>query len=680
MASLYAAAVAAAGKVTGDWSSVIGIVTSIIGNILISFALNTQRYAHIQLDKEQRSGEAELSSPTGSSKNLDGASAEARGRVQREEHAGEERRSINARADPPRDSIDEENYDEDAEETDALLPHVNQRRNGSRKEFDDDDDEDDDGDDTSSVKTVKGKRKSYLKSPYWWVGIVLMIVGEAGNFLAYGFAPASIVSPLGVVAIISNCLIAPCMLREQFRKRDLLGVLIAVGGAVTVVVSAEGSNPKLGPDEILDLVRRWEFLTYLGITVGVIPVLMVLSNKIGQKSILIDLGLVGLLGGYTALSTKGVASLLSYRLWFTLTFPIFYVLVAILVATAVLQIKYVNRALQRFDSTRVIPTQFCSFTISVIVGSAVLYRDFESATPQKTGIFVGGCLLTFLGVWFLTSARRDDSNGDDSNRMPDEEQGIDLVDDDPHLSRSTTSTIDARPNPTTPTPKPNRNSFTSSTQQSFKSARSHPGDTPTPIPRLSATESSPLIPTISTSASSTASSVATETPQRHSRHSSLMATPPFGPSSSATPGGTASASHSRHRSLAPRPSLAHIDFSPGPLTSPLSSGLSVVVADQRGRLRRGSSLRESAAAAAASGRGPLRGSVGRAVGASPGRPLGGGNASSADVSDQEGASAGAPVVLAERPRAGRGNTAEVVPGVRDGEAQARSGQGSGKGV
>lgn len=63
-----------------------------------------------------------------------------------------------------------------------------------------------------------------------------------------------------------------------------------------------------------------------------------------------------------------------------------------------MQIRYVNRALQRFDSTQVIPIQFVLFTISVIIGSAVLYRDFESATGDRIGKFVGGCLLTFLGV------------------------------------------------------------------------------------------------------------------------------------------------------------------------------------------------------------------------------------------------------------------------------------------
>lgn len=70
-----------------------------------------------------------------------------------------------------------------------------------------------------------------------------------------------------------------------------------------------------------------------------------------------------------------------------------------------MQIRYLNRALQRFDSTQVIPTQFVLFTLSVIIGSAVLYRDFESTTATQAGKFIGGCALTFTGVYLITSGR-----------------------------------------------------------------------------------------------------------------------------------------------------------------------------------------------------------------------------------------------------------------------------------
>lgn len=89
-----------------------------------------------------------------------------------------------------------------------------------------------------------------------------------------------------------------------------------------------------------------------------------------------------------------------------------------------MQIRYINRALQRFDSTQVIPTQFVAFTLSVIIGSAVLYRDFESTTLPQALEFVGGCALTFFGVYLITSGReRDEAD----SVVEDEEQRIEYV-------------------------------------------------------------------------------------------------------------------------------------------------------------------------------------------------------------------------------------------------------------
>lgn len=48
----------AKGGITPEkWSSLIGIITAICGNILISFALNTQRYAHMRLSRDREEWE-----------------------------------------------------------------------------------------------------------------------------------------------------------------------------------------------------------------------------------------------------------------------------------------------------------------------------------------------------------------------------------------------------------------------------------------------------------------------------------------------------------------------------------------------------------------------------------------------------------------------------------------------
>lgn len=262
-----------------EWSSLIGIITAIVGNILISFALNTQRYAHIRLEREWQEKERLRKKRSASYRN-------SRRKYHPPRHA-------EYTVESERDAVDEGAV---ATEADPLLPNVasSQGTTHSRSRPTLKTTNTSTTDDGTTEEAYK--QKSYLKSPYWWAGIILMTTGEAGNFLAYGFAPASIVSPLGVVALISNCIIAPFMLKEPFRARDGIGVIVAVAGAVTVVASASDNNPKLGPDEIWDLITTWEFETYLGITIAVIMALMAASNKFGEKSILIDLGLVGLFG------------------------------------------------------------------------------------------------------------------------------------------------------------------------------------------------------------------------------------------------------------------------------------------------------------------------------------------------------------------------------------------------
>ncbi|KAF3482475.1 non-imprinted in Prader-Willi/Angelman syndrome region protein 1 [Arthroderma uncinatum] len=426
-----------------EWSSTIGIVTAIVGNVLISLALNIQRYAHVRIEREYEGNILRLRAEwKRSSPRPDGrASGHNYGTVDGEHAERQANISTQAYTDDPEDARRDGNAHANGYgHTNAQTRDNRSEPSGSRPIVDSGDE---DGDDplqssflsdrsaTSFEKSTAGiDRKSYLRSSYWWCGIVLMTVGEAGNFLAYGFAPASIVSPLGVVALVSNCLIAPFLLKERFRQRDFLGVVIAIAGAVIVVLSAKTSENKIGPGEIWGMITRWEFETYLGVTVVLIIGLMSISRKYGRKTILIDIGLVGLFGGYTALSTKGVSSLLSYTLWHAITFPITYVLVAVLVSSAIMQIRYINRALQHFDSTQVIPTQFVLFTLSVIMGSAILYRDFESATVARVVKFVGGCALTFFAVYLITSGRA--QKQDDSESESDEEEAIGLHNDEPY--------------------------------------------------------------------------------------------------------------------------------------------------------------------------------------------------------------------------------------------------------
>lgn len=573
----------------GGWSSLIGVVSAIIGNILISFALNTQRYAHLRLSRDKEAAQQEKRRAAKRKSSPDyGTTVQMNG--------GGNGVKRNSKAEPG-------DYTHEQREESETQPLISGRDSPSSCLDSSSQDEKDD---------EAPKEKSYLRSPIWWVGIGLMVTGEIGNFLAYGFAPASIVSPLGVVALISNCLIAPLLLGEKFRWRDAVGVLIAVGGCVVVVLSASDSNPKLTPKAIWHLVTRWEFETYLGVTCSLIVVLMLASNKFGEKTILIDIGLVGLFGGYTALSTKGVASLLTYSIWRVVTFPITYLLVAVLVSTAIMQIKYINRALQRFNATMVIPTQFVMFTISVIVGSAILYRDFERQKPEDGIKFGCGCALTFFGVWCITSGRKKETDDheeieDDEDSMLDEERVMSEVatndeghairrastaagssDGVPFVRRYHSADVGSLPKslvkvPTLNTPGAaedvDTKKFTeqvhdmhpanASAVHTETAAPLLPHNDPSKRPPLHATTSAPMPPS-------------TPNPSGPLRPKTPLTRTPTGPAESPS-----RASPSRTQSgVAPRllSRRSAVGLFPSALTSPLSGSLAAIVADE---LRRG---------------------------------------------------------------------------------------------
>ncbi|KAI7969521.1 hypothetical protein EIK77_005151 [Talaromyces pinophilus] len=366
------------------WSSFIGIIVAICGNILISFALNMQRYAHVRIEQEAEGERVRLRSRRRLSTSTYG-SVEAPYRDEPDyEIDNQPVRSRNGRY---RSYNDNESRDGNSENLDHSVLSDNTLR----------------PDDKNSVH---GDRISYLHSPYWWAGIVLMTLGEMGNFLAYGFAPASIVSPLGVVALISNCIIAPFLLKEKFRPRDFWGVLIAIAGAVVVVLSAETSETKIGPHDIWVMITKWEFEVYMGITAALIVALMYLSEKYGGRTILIDLGLVGLFG------------------------------------------------------------------------SAVLYRDFESATLSRSLKFVGGCALTFLGVYFITSGRV--RNDDDiSYGDEDEEEAVGFLNEERYRD-----SID-QPSPSDPRPQQTNNISGPLRRYSVRSATSEGQSLSTPKGLLS---------------------------------------------------------------------------------------------------------------------------------------------------------------------------------------------------
>jgi len=220
------------------------------------------------------------------------------------------------------------------------------------------------------------KNTSYLSSATWWLGLILMVFGEIGNFSAYGFAPASLVAPLGTTTVIVNAIIAVVFLKEKMRSRDILGIILSMVGAFLLINFSNKTETMLTAHEILTYVKQWAFIIYLIVEILIFVMLLYIHRMFDFAKVVSILLQVAILGSFTVISAKAVSSMLTitFRGYNQLFHPIFYVMLFVMVVTAVGQVKFLNEAMALYDTTVVVPTNFVFFTMSAIL-SGLFYHS-----------------------------------------------------------------------------------------------------------------------------------------------------------------------------------------------------------------------------------------------------------------------------------------------------------------
>jgi hypothetical protein len=85
---------------------------------------------------------------------------------------------------------------------------------------------------------------------------------------------------------------------------------------------------------------------------------------------------------------------------------LFWVLIALIVITAVWSATYLNKAMMIYGNTEVVPVYYCTFTLISIIGGAVVYREFADMTVMGGIMFGMGCVCAFAGVYLITTGRK----------------------------------------------------------------------------------------------------------------------------------------------------------------------------------------------------------------------------------------------------------------------------------
>ncbi|KAJ8769111.1 hypothetical protein K2173_000886 [Erythroxylum novogranatense] len=264
---------------------------------------------------------------------------------------------------------------------------------------------------------VNGPRASvggygYLLEPLWWIGMLTMVVGEIANFVAYIYAPAVLVTPLGALSIIVSAVLAHLLLKEKLQKMGMLGCLLCIVGSTMIVLHAPEEQSIKSVEEIWVLATQPAFLLYTASVIAVALVLILYcAPRFGQTNIMIYIGICSVVGSLTVMSVKaiGIAIKLTIEGINQAKYFQTWIFTMVAVTCIITQLNYLNMALDTFNTAVVSPIYYAMFTSFTIFASAIMFKDYSGQSASNIASELCGFITVLSGTIVLHSTREPDS-------------------------------------------------------------------------------------------------------------------------------------------------------------------------------------------------------------------------------------------------------------------------------
>ncbi|EAY76667.1 hypothetical protein OsI_04623 [Oryza sativa Indica Group] len=251
----------------------------------------------------------------------------------------------------------------------------------------------------------------YLLEPLWWVGMVTMLVGEIANFIAYMFAPAVLVTPLGALSIIVSAVLAHFTLNEKLQRVGVLGCVLCIVGSTVIILHAPQERTPSSVDEIWHLAIQPDFLCYATAAVAVSLFLMIYcAPRYGQMNIMVYVGICSVIGSLTVMSIKAVGIAIKLTIEGINQAGYFqtWLFAVISITCIAVQLVYLNKALDTFNTAVVSPIYYAMFTTLTILASAIMFKDWSGQSASKIASEICGFLTVLAGTLVLHSTREPD--------------------------------------------------------------------------------------------------------------------------------------------------------------------------------------------------------------------------------------------------------------------------------
>ncbi len=226
------------------------------------------------------------------------------------------------------------------------------------------------------------------------------------NFCAYAFAPASLVTPLGALSVLISAILANKYLNENLNLLSKIGCVLCLLGSTVIVIHAPKEGQIDSLDQIALMLAEPTFVSYLMFVSFSSFILMAFyAPRYGSHNVLIYILICSLIGSLSVMSCKGLGIAIRQTIADSnqLTNPLFWIFLISVITTVSIQMNYLNKSLDIFDTSVVTPIYYVFFTSFVIIASAILFKEWHSMTIENIIGSLCGFSIVIIAIFLLNA-------------------------------------------------------------------------------------------------------------------------------------------------------------------------------------------------------------------------------------------------------------------------------------
>ncbi|CAN1731300.1 Probable magnesium transporter NIPA4 [Linum perenne] len=223
---------------------------------------------------------------------------------------------------------------------------------------------------------------SYLYEPLWWIG---MTTSEF-NF------------------VLCSAALAHVILGEKLHMFGIVGCILCVMGSTIIVLHAPQERQIHSVIEVFQLATEPVSLLYAGFVLVAVFILIVhVVPRYGQTHVMVYIAICSLIGSLSVMSVKalGIALKLTFLGMNQLIYPQTWAFTLVVITCVIIQMNFLNKALDTFNTAVVSPIYYVMFTTFTILASVIMFKDWDRQNPIQIVTEICGFVTILAGTFLL---------------------------------------------------------------------------------------------------------------------------------------------------------------------------------------------------------------------------------------------------------------------------------------